>query len=402
MSEYGTKACLWCTKDFEPKLRQPDQKYCTPVCRRAANDAARAGGTDVRRIGIEERELERKLLATRASLEATKRDRDRTLRALKEKASELSDTLRELELYQSDLSDRPGWMKAPVPTKGHHGTLVAFLSDTHFGEEVKPDEMAGFNAYDLRIAEGRLKRFFEKTIMISRDFLAGVKYDGIVLALGGDLVSGDIHEELVETNLLSTYETVEWAVPRIAAGIEMFAQEFGNVHVVSAPGNHGRNSKKTRHKRRSANNADTHISRLIGSQLASEKITFDIPASTDVRFDVYGSSFSMEHGDDLRFSGTSEIGSLGPVKRGTLRKSNQARVEGHPFDYFLVGHFHQLVPAAPQGFVMNGSLIGYNEYARAGKFTPEPAQQALMVVTPEHGITVQAPVLVQSRSKEGW
>ena len=33
---------------------------------------------------------------------------------------------------------------------------------------------------------------------------------------------------------------------------------------------------------------------------------------------------------------------------------------------------------------------------------PEPAQQALMVVTPENGITAQAPVLVSDRGTEGW
>ena len=41
------------------------------------------------------------------------------------------------------------------------------------------------------------------------------------------------------------------------------AAEFGAVHVVSAPGNHGRNSKKPRSKRRSANNADTLIEILM-------------------------------------------------------------------------------------------------------------------------------------------
>ena len=71
-------------------------------------------------------------------------------------------------------------------------------------------------------------------------------------------------------------------------------------------------------------------------------------------------------------------------------------------DYSLVGHFHQYVPAASQGFVMNGSLKGYDEYARGWSFTPEPPQQALMVVTPEFGITQNVAVRVSKRSEEGW
>jgi hypothetical protein len=33
---------------------------------------------------------------------------------------------------------------------------------------------------------------------------------------------------------------------------------------------------------------------------------------------------------------------------------------------------------------------------------PEPAQQALFVVDPEHGPTLHAPILLQDRKAEGW
>jgi hypothetical protein len=69
--------------------------------------------------------------------------------------------------------------------------LVAFFSDAHFGEVVQPGELGGYNAYDLAIAEKRTRMFFERTITVARHYLAGVEYDGIVLPLGGDLVSGD-------------------------------------------------------------------------------------------------------------------------------------------------------------------------------------------------------------------
>lgn len=310
-----------------------------------------------------------------------------------------------VDLYQTETVRDPGWTRTSdlQDVEDNHGTLVAFLSDTHIGEVVVPEEMNDFNAYNLDIAEQRLQRFFERTILVARKYLHGVTYDGIVLPLGGDLVSGDIHDELVETNEVSTYESVLWLLPRLKAGIEMFAEEFGNVHVVSAPGNHGRNSKRPRHKRRSANNADTLVARLVALWLKDEEgITFDIPESFDVGFDIYGYPFSLEHGDNMKFSGTAEIGAIGPAKRGTLRAGNQASAEGTPFEYKLLGHFHQYIPTASQGFVMNGSLKGYDEYARSWHFRPERAQQALMVVTPEHGITVQAPVLVQKRSTEGW
>lgn len=340
--------------------------------------------------------------------DAVKRERedrkaaDAMAQAAEVEAEELAT---ELSSFRRDLAARPDWSAEAPPDDGkHHGTIVAFLSDVHAGEVVRPEEIGGYNAYNLDICEQRLQRFFERTILVARDYLAGVEYDQVILPLGGDLVSGDIHDELVETNEMATLRVCEWLIPRLAAGVEMLAEEFGRVHVVSAPGNHGRDSKKPRHKKRSEHNADTHVARLLANDLrrSGDAITFDIPEGADVDFEVYGYVFSMEHGDNLRFNGTSEIGSLGPVKRGNLRKTKKRQEQGAPFKYGLYGHFHQFVPAYTQGFVMNGSLKGYDEYASDGQFSPEPAQQALMVVTPEHGITVTAPVLVAKASAEGW
>ena len=319
----------------------------------------------------------------------------------------------ELDVMESALSEakflepEPGWLQ---PSEGKsdptRATLVTILSDVHAGERVEPNEMQDYNAYNLDVTDFRLRRYFEKTIRLSRDYIAGVSLEGIVLALGGDQVSGTIHDELSETNELSTFDTIMWLAPRIAAGIEMWAEEFPNVHVVSAPGNHGRDSKKPRFKGRSAHNADTMLTKILAFYFATKanvpNVTFDIPDSFDVDFPVYGFRFSLEHGDNMRFSGTSEIGAYGPVKRGTLRKGRQRQGEGRPMDYNLVGHFHQYIPAWSQGFIMNGSLKGYDEYARGWKFTPEPPQQALLVVAPEYGITQDIAIKVSKRSEEGW
>jgi hypothetical protein len=395
-----TRTCPECGTEFEPEYA--NSKYDTKACR----DAARRKLNRITPPTAEEAaelSLERKLL----SLEVGKATAERVAKAAKLEAATAQEELlllqQELDLYTHGFNARPNWLKPDKDKNDHHGVLVSFLSDIHAGEKVDPSEMDDFNAFDMDICEGRLKRHFERTCMVARKYLAGVKYDGIVLALGGDLVSGDIHDELRETNLVSTYESVEFLVPLLAAGVEMFAEEFGKVHVVSAPGNHGRDSRKPRHKRRSAHNADTHVARLVSSIFeGSEDITFDVPASFDVTFKIYDYTFTMEHGDNMKFSGVSEIGAYGPAKRGTLRKSRQSQTEGRPFNWNLIGHFHQYIPAYTQGLVMNGSVKGYDEYARSWHFLPEPAQQALMVVTPEHGITVQAPILLQKRSVEGW
>lgn len=261
---------------------------------------------------VEESEVEAlksQIFNLKAQVANTTKEKKALNRAIKEKNSELLEVLVELELYQRDYRERPDWLKTKKKGKEHHGSLVAFLSDAHITEVVRPEEIGGYNKYNMAIAEMRIQAFFERTITVARNYLAGVKYDGIVLPLGGDLVSGDIHQELVETNEYSTMRGIELSLPWFLKGIEMFHEEFGNVHIVSAPGNHGRNSLKPRHKKRSENNADTHIAQLLAMVIGEvDGITFDIPEGADVDFKVYDSVFSMEHGDNLRFNGTSEIG----------------------------------------------------------------------------------------------
>lgn len=351
---------------------------------------------------VENADLKRQLGAVRRTYTVEHQE----LLRLREDHERLEQVLDEAAI----LTPQPDWLK-PSRKKGEpkRSTIVTVLSDVHAGERIEPDQMNDFNAYNVDIMEYRLARYFEKVVSLARDgYLGPQKRDGIVLAMAGDMVSGDIHDELSQTNDLSVFEAVLWLAPRIVAGLEMWAEYFGNVHMVNAPGNHPRNSRIPRYKGRSVNNADYLLAKIVagywGAANRTNPVTFDIPKSIDAFFNVYGLRFSMEHGDELQKNnpGTSEIGSLGPAKRGTLRKMKQARKEGSPFDYLILGHFHQYVPAADQGFIMNGSLKGYDEYARGKHLDPEPPQQAALVVTPEYGCTNAVPIKVSKRSEEGW
>jgi hypothetical protein len=85
-----------------------------------------------------------------------------------------------------------------------------------------------------------------------------------------------------------------------------------------------------------------------------------------------------------------------------MRKARARLEERQSFDCLMLGHFHSLVYAPSQGFIMGGALKGYDEYAKSWALKPEPPQQVLFVCTPEHGPTVHAPVLVMDRAREGW
>lgn len=79
------------------------------------------------------------------------------------------------------------------------GIPTLLLSDLHWGEVVLANEVDGVNEYSTEIARRRLRRVIEKTCDLLRHHVVG-DYPGIVLCLGGDLISGAIHDELEQTN----------------------------------------------------------------------------------------------------------------------------------------------------------------------------------------------------------
>lgn len=341
-----------------------------------------------------------KLKASLRTTQTRERDSKGAVRALRGEVEQLQEALALIEATE----DRkpPGWLAPTGTKKGQRATLVACFSDFHFGEVVEPSEMNWYNAYDPEIAAKRIQRFFERTILMARQYLAGVEYDGIVLASLGDTISGDIRDEFRETNELSNFEAVPEVLPLIEAGLGVLLEEFGKVHYVGVPGNHPRDSRRPRYKKRSAHNADTMISKLLARRFEGEEnATFDVPDAFSADFTVYETRFRAEHGDEAT-GGSGIQGALLPVALRTHRVRKQAEAEGHPFDVLLLGHFHQYMSIPSKGFLVNGAGKGYDEYARGKAYEPEPPQQALMVVTPEHGVGVQAPVFVSKRSDEGW
>lgn len=324
----------------------------------------------------------------------------RAIKDLREQLEQAQDAIRVVQAAEALRA--PDWLRPPTSSHKKHATLVACFSDFHVGEVVEPAEMNGYNAYNPDIAEQRIRRFAERTIRLARQYLSGVTYDGVVFASLGDTISGDIHEELRETNGLSNAEAVPFVVPLVEAVLGMFVEEFGRVHYVGVPGNHPRDRKKPSYKKRSAHNADTMISKLVASRFkGDERVTFNIPDSFSADTRVYDTSLRMEHGDEAK-GGSGIQGALLPITLRTHRVRKQAQAEGVPFDVLLLGHWHQLMSVPSKGFLVNGAGKGYDEYARGKAFEPEPPQQALLLVTPEHGVGIQAPVFVGKRDDEGW
>jgi hypothetical protein len=293
----------------------------------------------------------------------------------------------------------PKWM-SPAKPKATAVTLVVMLSDMHFDEVVLPEEVDGLNAYNRHIATLRLQKWAQNVVKMARHYLAGITYDGVVLLLGGDTFSGDIHEELSETNEDSMLGSLLYWAEQLAAATDILAEEFGKVHVAAVPGNHGRTTRKPRAKMRARTNFDWLLAKMLERHFAKDKrVTFQVPESSDCLVTIYGQGHLLTHGDQT--NGGGGIGGIWPpVMRLRARKAQRYLATGANFQALWMGHWHQYI--STPSLIVNGSMKGVDEYAFINNFSYEPPQQAFAVVTPEKGITIQAPIFCQDRKKEGW
>lgn len=295
----------------------------------------------------------------------------------------------------------PNWLTSPPKrTKKHHGTLWLLLSDLHLDEVVLPEEVMGVNAYNRDIALLRLADTARNFIKVARDYWTGVTYDGVVVALGGDIFSGDIHEELTRTNYDTLLGSVDFWIDPIADVLRVLSEEFGKVHVPVVVGNHGRTSRKPQAKNRARSNYDWFIGRALQRIYANDpRITFDVSDAADCLVPCYDQTVLLTHGDQARGGGG--IGGIWPpIMRLDARKAQRQAAVDLPYDLMVMGHWHQLV-FGPK-FIVNGSLKGYDEYAYVENFGFEEPQQACWLMTPERGRTWTAPIQPMNRGTEGW
>lgn len=302
-----------------------------------------------------------------------------------------------------DETPAPEWMAKPIKAASGPGVPTLFLSDLHWGEVVFPTQLGGVNQYNLDVAHRRMDYTIETAIHLLKILDGDMRYPGIVCPLGGDMISGDIHDELATTNDLPTMPTVLNLRDKLIGGITHLADVFGKVHLPCVGGNHGRNTKKIWAKNRNHTSFDWLLYNLIAHDLRDDKrITFQIPDASDALYRIYNTRFLLTHGDQFR-GGDSIIGPLGPLTRGNQKKLARNTAIDMTYDVMMCGHWHQYIHL--ERLIVNGSMKGYDEYAFTNNFGFEPPRQALFVTHPRFGINWRMPVLCEKpsdRPKTDW
>ena len=293
-------------------------------------------------------------------------------------------------------AEPPGWLvKSSAKSKGQHVPLTIW-SDWHIGETVFPDEIHDLNEFNSKVAEQRVRRLVETTIHLARNHGPG-NYPGIVIMLGGDMVTGNLHD-LPETNYASLQESVLQAFDLLAWGIQKMHEEFGRVFLPCVSGNHGRGSLKPPTKNIVQTNFDWLIYQMLERHFRGNKnIVFKNPTENEVHFRIFNRRYLAMHGDMMGVKGGDGIiGSLGPILRGLMKVGRQSAAYGVNFDTLLLGHWHQTFWL--NGVIVNNCLKGFDEFAaKKLRAVFSPASQTLVYVNEHHGHVSFSEVFVQDQ-----
>jgi len=290
----------------------------------------------------------------------------------------------------------PEWAQPAEHKPSSPGVPTLFLSDLHWGEVVHPSQINGVNKFNVKIAHARMDRLAQTAIDLLRIVSPAMDYPGIVVPLGGDMISGNIHEELSQSNEMQTMPTVVDLYGKLAGFLKLLADTFGRVFVPCVTGNHGRDTHKVYAKDRHHTSFDWLLYVFLAKHFeGDERLTFLIPDGPDAYYRIYGHRYLLTHGDQFR-GGDGMIGALGPIIRGDHRKRSRNTQIDMGYDTMLLGHWHQYMHLTR--LIVNGSLKGYDEYAYASNFPFEVPQQALWLTHPTHGITYRMPVYVGDKA----
>lgn len=280
----------------------------------------------------------------------------------------------------------PVYKPAARTRQAQLGTAHRFVlqwSDLHACEIVDGDAMGGLNRYDWDVMLRRHDKLSD-AIFSFRDH-RGYQVDGLHIFGNGDMVTGDIHDELRETNeLVCTEGTIQLALD-MAEWLERLIPEFPWIQVDGVFGNHGRRSKKPQFKQ-AYDNWDWLFYKILATRLSKyESVRVNVSKAPTMPVQVFDETILLWHGDGVP---TNMPGvPWGGIQRRTKELLETHASLGRRIRHFSVGHYHEPNIIRDALVLMNGSVKGPDEYSLSRYGGGAPAAQNLFTFHPQRGLT---------------
>jgi len=258
-------------------------------------------------------------------------------------------------------------------------TAIVMLSDLHLEEKVDPSVCMG-NEYNLDIAKRRNDRVINTMVNVLESHRRFYPWKDLVIWLGGDMISGAIHDELEATNFIGPTEAIMFAQDLMLANIDLLRKVLTprKTTVVCNMGNHGRTTPKKRFADGYNYSWEWLAYNNMARVLQSDKsIEFIIAKGSLIEIEIEGIATRFTHGDDLRFAGG--VGGVYiPLAKMIMNWDKRWKASKT-----ILGHYHQHFHIG--NAIMNGCLIGPNAYSISGGFDAQRPSQTTAIVDSHRG-----------------
>ena len=269
----------------------------------------------------------------------------------------------------------------------NEAVAVALASDWHVEERVDADVVNGLNRYDLQVSAFRMQNFFRNVLRLVEKERHTYHIEELVCWLGGDLMTGYIHEELIESNYLSPIEAILFLKAHLLSGIDFWLANgnFKRIVVITNHGNHGRTTEKMKVATSYKNSFEYLLYMDLKKSYERERrVLFQVAKGEFNFMQLFGVKIRTSHGYTIKYNG-----GVGGITVPAMKFiATQNRIERA--DYDVWGHHHNYFPNPY--FFQNGSLIGVSAYGR--RYGGELPKQGFFIVDSKNGITTMLPVFV--------
>ena len=384
------KTCLHCSEPITHGTAR--RLYCNDKCRHDYQTAKRRQGLDQKKSNDPEPEDLAAIVEADKQESRAKRDSKYWQRRYEVavRTADIQDLI--METIRDAVEPIP--VLKPTPMKAHVGmakgrhTAVVLLSDLHIGEKVDKEQTGGLSEFDMDIFRNRLGLWVDKVLELVSLRRSALYIPDLTVLLAGDIVSGDIHDELVKTNLLNVMDQSVQGALLISHALAMLSPHFENIHVVGVVGNHGRTTRKKETK-------DIHLSwdhiayQLMASYLRGyERMSFHIPKAFYTIVDIENTQVLLLHGDNIKgWAGFPWYG----ISRATRSLRETFAADGRSFDVVTMGHFHNALeldtPTGP--LIVNGSFKGGDEFSVSRVYAANRPVQTLFLIHEDFGVVAR-------------
>jgi hypothetical protein len=304
---------------------------------------------------------------------ATYRNRYKAALAQIDRERERGDALVQLHGIEAA---KPSLTKAVKGPK-HAATMVVLLSDIHCEERVDPETVNGLNDYSLDVCQLRINELHERFFRLLEHERQLAKIDRVVVWLGGDFLSGHIHDDTAELAQLAPLAATRWIGERLRAFIDAVADSAKSVIVATNSGNHGRSTEKLRIGTEMEHSFEQHLYLTLASAETRKNVRWQVGTGYLNYVDIDGFLVRFHHGHAIKYGGG--IGGITiPTNKAIAAWDAVKRA-----DLTCFGHWHQFQWLRAGRYVANGSVIGHSAYATRIKAAYEPPCQACIVI--DHG-----------------